>query len=797
MFPVRDHDFFSRFCERPGDVFRRSVPGFETSILRLSVFFRVKFLKTIFFIALPFTVFYWVAPFLSRNTIGIDYYRHSLGEQFEMLFSIRNGSFPLFIPGYWGGVSSSALTLGQVFHPLSHISSLMPGYWKGYALEWNTFFRFLSLGLVHLFAYDTLRRLDVSKVLSFAISFSCLYNFSTVFLLRFGASMDNFLALFLSFCIILRLWKRPDSVSYHIFLIFAVYLMICGGHPKVTYFGVLFILTAALITPFFTESVSPGTFEGRTRKKVFYKKVISCISSGIILSSAYTLPFVGDFLMDNTDRMGIVETETISEDKLAFLVEGADTFFSPLRGKYRLPFGGSFLFAIIPFFPAGYIFGIRIPRKVIALWGVLIFLALVSIGPLSPLYRYFQEYFPLARGLRGSVWAGILIPCFAFFVMIRAARTDVGFLGKSLSLCSAVCLILVPFITVYHFVTKNIVIPREFWDVTAIRATDRAEVLFLAVSVMGLSALFFYGFCKKTGKIWGALFCVLLVAQSSFALKQGVISYPQPYKRTMMSLEFEKEKKLSFMDMEGNGMASGAVSLHRANGGVFSAQKAKLYSGYVFADTVERSYEIMRSEDKGSFAVVVGRQGDEGHISRKANPDLSGKISLSYSSFNRVIFDVISDTEALFVLNYPFTGRWKARVDGKEKEVYRSNGMKNGVFIGPGRSVVDFRYVSLLSEFGMALSCAALFIIILYWSEKEPVKKRKTLYRISGMILCAAAFFIWHAGLYSGKDLGTAYVWETGAYLNKDEIDTAWRADKRLWGDRLSDRTEVNLMDAF
>ena len=46
-----------------------------------------------------------------------------------------------------GGQTSSALTLGQIYHPISHIAASLPGYWEGKALEWINLLRLLSLGV--------------------------------------------------------------------------------------------------------------------------------------------------------------------------------------------------------------------------------------------------------------------------------------------------------------------------------------------------------------------------------------------------------------------------------------------------------------------------------------------------------------------------------------------------------------------------------------------------------------------------------------------------------------------------
>ena len=101
-------------------------------------------------------------PFLSDLTLGNDYVGFPIQHQIELMFSVKMGSFPLYVPGFAGGQSASALTLGQIFHPISHLSSILPGYWEGKALEWNTLFRLLSLGVAHLSLFLLIRRFGIN-----------------------------------------------------------------------------------------------------------------------------------------------------------------------------------------------------------------------------------------------------------------------------------------------------------------------------------------------------------------------------------------------------------------------------------------------------------------------------------------------------------------------------------------------------------------------------------------------------------------------------------------------------------
>ena len=89
-------------------------------------------------LAVPFGMFAWLLPFVSNLGLGNDYPIFRPGQQLELMWSVWKGTFPLYMPGFADGHSTAAMTLGQLYHPLSWISSLMPGYGNGLALEWNT-----------------------------------------------------------------------------------------------------------------------------------------------------------------------------------------------------------------------------------------------------------------------------------------------------------------------------------------------------------------------------------------------------------------------------------------------------------------------------------------------------------------------------------------------------------------------------------------------------------------------------------------------------------------------------------
>ena len=153
--------------------------------------FLVKLLVYGFIMLLPFFVFHWQSPFLGNQSIGNDYPVFNR-YQMELQYCLQHGSFPLYVPGFAGGQTSAALTMGQVYHPISHLASFLPGYWQGKSLECNTFLRLLSLGLVHLGLFILLGRLRLNPILSFIISFITVYNLRMLDLFRYYASLENY-----------------------------------------------------------------------------------------------------------------------------------------------------------------------------------------------------------------------------------------------------------------------------------------------------------------------------------------------------------------------------------------------------------------------------------------------------------------------------------------------------------------------------------------------------------------------------------------------------------------------------
>lgn len=195
-----------------------------------------------------------MTPILGELSIGNDYVTYSIDQQLALQYSLERGTFPLFAPGFAGGHSAAALTLGQLYHPLSHLAALMPGYWEGNALTVNTVIKLTSIGLTHLLVFVLLVRLKLKAAIAFAISFITVYNLRMLDMFRYGASLENYLGfiLFAALSPLIALFqKQVPKIVYVLFgAALLVFLISLGGETPLHFvFWKIFPLADSFRTP--------------------------------------------------------------------------------------------------------------------------------------------------------------------------------------------------------------------------------------------------------------------------------------------------------------------------------------------------------------------------------------------------------------------------------------------------------------------------------------------------------------------------------------------------------------------
>lgn len=747
-------------------------------------------------IIMPFLLFYWMIPFIFDVTIGNDYLAFSIKQQMELLFSLKTGSFPLYVPGFASGQSSSALTLGQMFHPLSHIASIMPGYWNGKAIEWNNFFKLLSLGLAQLALFFFLQKIRLNVLFSFLLSFITVYNLRTVDLFRHGTPLEAYTGYLILCAVIGWYFIDPKKWIGPLCVIAATYLLVCSGHPEEMYFGMLGVGLFMLIAPFYLSTMVPDKYVDYNIAYRFWLRTGLCVCLGILLSSVYIIPFYFDFIKANIDRVGKDYAWALSD--LDTFTGTLNNFLLPLRSEPNSAFGGSSLTLMAVVLPALRFFKIKIPRSIWAIWGLSLFIFLFMQGSRTPVHRLVWENFPFASSIRGPGRISMIMPFFVMLLLAWAVKIEPSsprFVRSSLALnqsvilaCFALLLIVIYYLIYvggYHvfslpifkelfryYSDGNILNIPSFWVVLIVTILGVASLISFAVYVI-----------RDSGRGIGLLLIIMTLLQLGIVLKFSS-SFWTDKKYDSVSFEKMRQCKRTSLDYRyypGGGLHSSIV-MEQLKRSVVEPFLGKIYTSVVPVTNKEEGYERMAQERLPHQVFIEGYNPERAKtITDGAKNMKEGLVKLTYSSFNRLQFRVISETPALFGLSYPYTGHWGAWVNGKRVHVYRSNGAAHAVEIPNGESLVEFRYWSDAYLGGMGLSCITFAIIGLFIS----FNALKSLPRILGVVIVlfvsSGGFLFWYNSLYRGDNLDTKYTWAYTpplkipniAYGKKIRLDTS------------------------
>jgi hypothetical protein len=711
---------------------------------------------------LPFLMFHWMVPFVSDMVLGNDYPRFSIQHQMELMFSMKTGSFPLYVPGFAGGQSASALTLGQIFHPISHIAALLPGYWNGKALEWNTFLRLVSLAAAQLVLFAFLIRLSLSSLMSFTISTITVYNFQTLFNFHTGASLESWTGL-LFLCAAIGLYRlKPTKWRGPLFIIGSTYWLVCSGQPQMMYYGLLGAGLFTLLVPYFLAVMLPDRHGDIRDALRFWVRVGLYCGAGILLSSAYVFPFYFDFLTTNAERVG--QGYTWANAYQDSFIGTLNNFFQPLRSIGR--FGGSSLFLAAVLVPALRLFRVRVPGVIWVAWGLTLLVFLHMQGSRTPVHYFMWKYLPFASSTRDAGRISFVMPILFMLALAWAVRAEAIYLGfgarKFAIAPRTILAITALFLLALYALISPLVLTGSgvFWPTNIRHVPPWVELFVMLSGMAALAALAVHGSCPRARSAAGLFLCLITCAQISAVLRYGLWIQEKKDTPSFNQMLAEKRKHLEYSaDLPGLGLAS-TVVIRQAERSFLEPFLGKVYTRYLIAQDNAEAYALME-QGRTPDQVVVEQYTPEPEVSiqDKAIDDTPDHVSLEYSSFNRLIFQVWASRHAFFGLAYPYTGHWKAFVNGRNVRVYRANGAAHAVRVPAGHSTLEFCYWSPAAFCGMILSCATLSligIIVAFSATKKPIG---VLIGIAILVLSAGAFTLWYHSLYSGDNLGTRYAW--------------------------------------
>jgi hypothetical protein len=708
----------------------------------------------LFFLAIPFVMLSWLAPFVTRLTIGNDYAIYSLGAQLDAMWSVWKGTFPLYMPGFASGHSTASMTLGQLYHPLSWISSVMPGYWHGLALEWNTFFRLLSLGFTHLFLFKLCRRLSVSPLYAFLATFPVVYNLRMLDSFRYGASVEAYTGMLLAataagFVFLDSERKRPVAL-----LGVSTYLLAVSGHPQWAFFGLLGAGLFALLFPWVAAAVHPDFT--RLPRKPFFAYILRLtvgFGTGLLLAAPYLLTFYFEYFRTNHSRAENAYQWTLG---YADSLRGeASNFLFPLHADVHGAFAGSALYLIAALFPIAAL--VKRPPRV--LWiayalGLLAFL--FAVGKESWVHPFMVKYVPAFGSFRVPGRIVIWIPLFAFPIWAWMLRAD-----KRPALRAAAAVAFALFASNWLWTTNSLPAqewysPHKIWKTmppyldSFVLYTTGATLLFLVFAVA----------YKRFSRRLFVLSVVSMMLTTWLCLFAGTWRTKKGAAQTFDQIAAARKASVTAHSDPGYGMETRTVTEYKQEG-------------------------LSPTRDLGTILHHVEQVGSEGEILKRLKTKARGlplfldrpvatmspdavadkdEVKLVYNTSNRFLFSVTAAEDGYFVLGQAWLPGFACKLDGATVDVARANVLFPAIFVPKGPHQVDFRFISWPFLAGVALC----FLTVWGWAFGV-FRGRKLRVLLAGVLSFAALAALLYLSLLRGPSFETTYHWEA-------KLDPARRA---------------------
>lgn len=741
----------------------------------------------LFILVLPAVVLFWLVPFASDTTIGNDYGIFPIQQQMELNYAQEKGTFPLYAPGFAQGRSQAALTMGQLFHPISHLARHTPGYWDGHALSINTLYKLIGLGLVHLILFVFLRRLSLGIGPSLFLSVITVYNLRMLDLFRYGASLENYTGYLLLCASVGFLFMEKNKIAAAVAVVISAFLLICGGHPQMMYLGLLGAGLFTMVLPFCAAAVRPDLTVQLQWKSLFrfWGTVGAALLLGMLLSSPYVLSFYVEFVADNALRVGREYQWSLAYQDT---IGGAlNSIFLPIHADVHGAFGSSPIIALAPLLLLSMAAGIRVPLGVAATSILCILIFLCSAGDATPIHYLFWKFVPLAQTFRVPGRITMLLPALLMLALawLFAPVEKDNLFKKFTPPFNRLLLPAIGAIGLYLFYHSSLLAelpePSRYTPSTIIGEKMRDAALLQELQTVAMPRAYWLGLVtlilsalyavhlKWKSPIWKGLLATLMVAavltQVTTQLRYGTWQTEAQPRKTLEEMDVEKEKQLSFVGSPGFGMESPQVTEQMAKS-ILPTETSRFYRNVTTASNRENAYAKMQLHRNSKTAVVevTNRKsienGDEG----------TDRVELLFSSFNHVTFAVSAAANGVLTFNQPFDGRWRALVDDAEKKVYAANGIENAVFLSKGDHQVTFWYrsasvwvgalIAMLTALGIV---AALFFIFL--------KGKKRFVAMGGAAIFFVGLFIcWDASLYNGQNLNTQYSWNSNQQPNPKNL---------------------------
>jgi hypothetical protein len=725
-------------------------------------------LRSSAFIFLSLLVLFWLLPWKYGHTIGNDYILFPISDQLTLFFSISKHSFPLFIPGFMRGQTASALTLGQLYHPITWLSWLTPGYWNGDALVINTMWRVLSLGVAQYFLYRFFRKLSAEPEWAFICSFIAVYNLRMLDNFRYGASLENYTG-FLFSCVCLGyVWLEPHKRRYLLLLIISLCWMICGGHPQMAYYGLMGIFIFAMFCPFICTAMQEQPRPALSVATSYYMRCGACLILGAGLAAAYVVPFYFDFMLTNGVRVNQdYRSSLLFNDNL---LGTFNSFLFPLRSDVHGNFGGSSLIMIVLAMP---LLGMMLPSRRI------LFLALSAVVALTILYmpggtlvhRIAWEILPFAHSYRTPGRISLYLPVLIATMMLLLWKQRDA-IPRARLFWSVVGITLA-----YEAYTLWVIYTDPYYSTfTPLRIRHislDAQVGSQLLGILSLTVLALW-IEHPHRKILGKILCLLVAFNVTTTLSLGTWAANTPQTRNIATMDALTKHALNPPNNGWVAFGMGTFDEYIFNQHVQQVnmscpnikpyQEPKLAVLYPTAEPVSDREDFFKKFNSLCNRNTLAIEGAPPPAASTGTAPFSASVNLTYSSFNRLVFHVHTDRAAYAVFSHPFSSHWYASINQQTVPTYRANGFYLATLVPAGDSVVELSYWSEAQFIGMLISCLTALLLLFAAAYRAKNSKGYPAYGIGVLAVCAL-FGFWLYSLYNGVNFGTDYTWNTAGPL--------------------------------
>ncbi|MDY6906507.1 MAG: hypothetical protein SWH61_17685 [Thermodesulfobacteriota bacterium] len=719
--------------------------------------------------ALPLILFYWMIPFCSDLTLGTDYVNYHIYHQLDLLFSIKSGTFPLYAPECFYGQSAAAYTQAQIYHPLPYIASILPGFWDGYSLEWMTALRMVLLFISHITLFRFVRRLKISNIPALIISTIIVYNMRTLALFWNGAALEAYTG-FLFLCISIGMYcLSPTRLKGPAWIIFSTYWLLTSGYPPMVYYGMIGAVCFTSVIPFFLTTILNEKPVNLSRVFHFWGQTLLFLLIGIVLASAYLLPFFFDFLKTNAGRVDQAYQWSVEyNDTLSGFI---NNFFYPLKSAFGM-FGGSpfYLMAIVT--PVLLFFRYKIPKSILLILFIIVFITLYMQGDRTIIHPMAWKYLPIISNVRVPSYASIVLPFFMGLMLIWLVAANPVILEinkKHIELSPIVLTTIVALILtgIYFLLPSSLFNNVHFacpYKIRAIPGWVEPTIIITSCLILSLTLSLTRHKAPPLLAPFQFLLFVLVILQITIFFRWGAFAIEKKTETpTYNTIGDEKKKSINFQKVYYLNTGAGSQTVRTQLKNYFmEPQLARTYQKMIPARDAIETYKILNNTRKENEVVIEGAPPEEQNkIKIHPQTDTPDRVNLLFSSYNRMVFQVLAAQPTIFVFSYPNTGHWKALLNNNDCPIYRANGAAHGILIPSGKNTIEFRYWSGAAFWGMVVSCTTLALLGIITGIMIRQKGLKVFIAGGTLIAAIMVFLIWYMSLYTGDNLQTEFTWQT------------------------------------